>query len=99
MNAGNNVTGFTVLNNSVVIDNATAEKLKQEISDKLIAELSAQAAALNANDIDELAIDWMNGRRTPDANQLLKGAITNLSLGSNAPKIAANKTLDLFFLA
>jgi L-ribulokinase len=34
-----------------------------------------------------LAADWMNGRRTPDANQLLKGAIINLDLSSDAPKI------------
>ena len=76
-----------LLQSSSVIDAATAEKLQQEISDKLIAELSAQAAALTQDENAELAIDWMNGRRTPDANQLLEGALTNLSLGSDAPKI------------
>lgn len=76
-----------LLNDSSVIDSVTAEKLQQEMSDKLIATLSAQAAALTPDENAELAVDWMNGRRTPDANQLLEGAITNLSLGSNAPKI------------
>lgn len=71
---------------SSVVDTATAEKLQQEISDKLIAALSAQAATIIPDENTELAIDWMNGRRTPDANQQLKGAITNLSLGSNAPQ-------------
>jgi L-ribulokinase len=75
------------LHNSSVINSVTAEKLQQEISDKLIAELSAQAAALTPDENAELAVDWMNGRRTPDANQILEGALTNLSLGSNAPQI------------
>jgi L-ribulokinase len=29
-----------------------------------------------------IATDWLNGRRTPDANQLLKGTIAGLTLGS-----------------
>jgi L-ribulokinase len=54
--------------------------------DKIIPELSRHAAALPPSAQDELALDWLNGRRTPDANQLLKGAITGLSLGTDAPQ-------------
>lgn len=76
-----------LLHNSSVIDKNTAEKLQQEMSDQLIATLSAQAAALPLDINGVLAVDWMNGRRTPDANQLLEGGITHLGLGSDAPKI------------
>ncbi len=59
----------------------------QAVTDRIIPELSRQAAALPPDPDGELALDWFNGRRTPDANQLLKGAITGLSLGSDAPRI------------
>ncbi len=55
--------------------------------DKIIPVLSHHAAALEPSADDPLALDWLNGRRTPDANQLLKGAITGLSLGTDAPRI------------
>ncbi|HEX7902369.1 MAG TPA: ribulokinase [Chitinophagaceae bacterium] len=65
----------------------TDENLKQQISDNIITSLSEAAAALPLQDKDELAIDWLNGKRTPDADQLLKGGISNLNLGSDAPRI------------
>jgi L-ribulokinase len=61
--------------------------LVNETIDKIIPELSKQAAQLPADEGGECAVDWFNGRRTPDANQLLTGALTGLSLGSDAPKI------------
>ena len=63
------------------------EEIRKEISDKLIASLSIEAAKLPVDEKDELAVDWLNGRRTPDANQLLKGAIVGLNLGTDAPRI------------
>jgi len=76
-----------LLAQSKLIDPKTAEALKTELSDKIIIELSRQAALLPLNEDAELSVDWLNGRRTPDANQLLKSGITGLSLGSDAPRI------------
>jgi len=76
-----------LLKDSSVIDSATANALRAEISDKMIKELSAAAAQLPLSEKDELAVDWLNGRRTPDANQLLKGTISGLNLGTDAPRI------------
>jgi len=75
-----------LLPQTTLIDSATAEALKNEIINKIIAELSKEASKIEVDDNAELAIDWQNGRRTPDANQLLKGAFTGLGLGSDAPK-------------
>jgi L-ribulokinase len=63
------------------------ENLRRDLTDSLIANLSTEAASLPLAAVDELALDWLNGRRTPDADQELKGAIINLNLGSDAPRI------------
>ena len=76
-----------ILKNSDVVNAVTADLLQKELSKKLISELSNEAAKLPLHENDELAVDWLNGRRTPDANQMLKASIMNLNLGTDAPRI------------
>ena len=76
-----------ILQNSDLIDTDIKQKLLIETSDKMIAALSEAAAKEPIGAHGIIAVDWMNGRRTPDANQMLKGAIAGLNLGSDAPKI------------
>ncbi|TZF86475.1 ribulokinase (plasmid) [Pedobacter sp. BS3] len=65
----------------------TSRQLSEEISARILTELSKEAEKIPVTEHAELALDWFNGRRTPDANQLLKGAICGLNLGSQAPAI------------
>lgn len=64
-----------------------SEEQANEITAQIIPKLSEKAAALPLSKNDPIALDWFNGRRTPDANHTLKGAITGLNLGSDAPII------------
>jgi L-ribulokinase len=76
-----------ILGKTNLLDAFTKEKLMEEVADAIIPELTKEAEKVPVSESTILATDWMNGRRTPDANQLLKGSITGLTLGSSAPLI------------
>lgn len=63
------------------------EKLKAEIESDFIRKLSDAAEAIPHQEAIPVALDWINGRRTPDANQELEAAVTNLNMGTRAPHI------------
>ena len=69
------------------LDPLKAESIRNSLDKKLIEYLSNEAAKIPIGESEIIALDWMNGRRTPFANQALKGAITGLNLGSDAPRI------------
>jgi len=76
-----------ILKNSSLINEETKSKLIEETLDKIIPALSKEAENIPVSESSPMAIDWINGRRTPDANQLVKGTITGLNLASSAPLI------------
>ncbi|MNX69150.1 Ribulokinase [compost metagenome] len=76
-----------LLATSTLLTDEQKEQLKEEISDKLIVKLTEEAEKIPVSESVPIALDWINGRRTPDANQEIKSAISNLSLGTKAPHL------------
>lgn len=73
------------------LDNLASHLLSREqlerIKEQMIIELSREAEKIPLEESAPVALDWINGRRTPDANQSLKAAIMNLNLGTQAPHV------------
>jgi L-ribulokinase len=61
--------------------------LVTQVEDRLLDVLAEKAAEVDPEESTVLALDWLNGRRTPFADQTLKGAILGLTLGSTAPRV------------
>jgi L-ribulokinase len=52
-----------------------------------LPKLAEKAAQIPVTENDLLALDWINGRRTPDVDLTKKGVIAGITLGTSAPHI------------
>ncbi len=59
-------------------------QLEQAVK-KILPTLEREAQSIEPTEESPVALDWINGRRSPKADQRLRGALTGLSLGSDAP--------------
>jgi L-ribulokinase len=69
------------------LDNTTRATIHEELDSRIMSKLENEASVIDPENSTVLALDWLNGRRTPDANQKLTGALTGLTLGTTAPMI------------
>jgi L-ribulokinase len=69
------------------IDSEALAQIRKDARSRMLAQLTEEAAKLDPGATSLIALDWLNGRRTPFANQTLKGAVAGLTLGTTAPAI------------
>jgi L-ribulokinase len=71
-------------------DESLDPELRNQLIDRtrhaILPELSRAAADLPPDE-QLIAVDWLNGRRTPDADQRLTAAVAGISLATDAPRL------------
>lgn len=63
------------------------DEAADKLGEKILPYLSEEAFKLPVSENDVVATDWINGRRTPDANHTLKTAFQGLNLSTDAVKL------------
>jgi L-ribulokinase len=76
-----------LLANSSLISDDIKQQLIEELENNTLRALGDAASKLAIGSTGITALDWVNGRRTPDADQRVAMAMTGLTMGSNAPQI------------
>lgn len=76
-----------ILSKTQIINAELRDQLILEMMDQILPELASEAMKIPIEESTIVAVDWMNGRRTPDANPIVSGSISGLKLGSSAPHV------------
>ncbi|MGQ8364491.1 ribulokinase [Glaciecola sp. 1036] len=63
------------------------QALLSTLEDNILANLSKAASELPVKTSDITALDWVNGRRTPDADQTVSMALMGIKMGAEAPHL------------
>ena len=77
----------TILSNSTLVAPEVRKALAEEIEERILLQLTADAEALPLRDDAPFATDWLNGRRSPDTNVKLWGSLMGLRLSTSAPEL------------
>ncbi len=77
---------FGLIRSSDALDPQLKEQLISELSDKLLGHLNKEAAEMPLESA-LVAVDWINGRRSPGLNESLKSALTGLDMGTGSGQV------------
>lgn len=67
--------------------NTLTEMQKESLFNEILPQLTLEAEILPIEQTDLIASDWLNGRRTPFADQTLKGGFTGITLATTPAQI------------
>jgi L-ribulokinase len=75
-----------LIESSSSLDNSSKERLIAELSDGLLNHLNQEASKVPFN-TSPLALDWINGRRSPGLNESLKSTLNGLDMSTGSGEL------------
>lgn len=75
-----------LIESSSSLDNCSKERLIAELSDGLLNHLNQEASKVPFN-TSPLAMDWINGRRSPGLNESLKSTLNGLDMSTGSGEL------------
>ncbi|MDR0749618.1 MAG: ribulokinase [Tannerellaceae bacterium] len=73
------------LSKTMLLDDSQRRRFLAELSDTILNDLAEEAEKFPPQESVLIAVDWLNGRRTPVANQAVRGSLYGLTLGTTTP--------------